>query len=220
MYLARYVTQLSRRVARLTQIFAQEVRDHQLGRLFGAKALVKSGVLFEPTLAIEPWSQILEIVLDLARKKSSLREECGWILYGAVQDLGSKGSDAKYAQLIIDKLQESSLAKTPEGVAIWLKVHSEIPGVILPAGMWHNDDPLDGKEKTRIAKILKEVSISDLDQAGTTSKASQKGHWTSKLHFVWDVVLSQLLTAEQTGYSRPTKRQNFGSFWSECVDSG
>lgn len=159
-------------------------------------------------------------MLDLAKKKSSLREECGWILYGAVQDLGSKGNDTVYAQLIIDRLQESSLAKTPEGVAIWLKVHSEIPGVILPTGMWHNDDPLDAEEKTRIAKILKEASTSDLDQAGTNSKAPQKGHWTSKLHFVWDVVLSQLLTVEQTGYSRPMKRQNFRSFWLECVDSG
>lgn len=219
MYLARYVTQLPRTFIRLAQWFTQEERDHQLGRLFGAEAFVKSGILFEPNLAIESWSQILEMIMGLARKKSGLREECGWILCEAVQDLGSKGRNNKYAQLIIDKLHESSLAKTPEGVAIWLRVQSEIPDVILPAGIWHNEDPLDRKEKTRIAKILKEASTSDLDQAVPSSKASQKGNWTSKLHFAWDVVLSQLLTAEHTRYSRSTKRQNFESFWSECVDS-
>ncbi len=197
----------------------QEERDHQLGRLFGAKALIKSGIVFEPTVAVESWSQILDLVFELARKKSSLREECGWILYGAVQDLRSKGRNVKYAQLIIDKLHESSLAKTPEGVAIWIMVQSEIPNVILPADTWQNNDPLDVKEKARVAKILKEASTGDFNQAGTSSKASQKGSWTSKLHFAWDVVLTQLLIPEHTGKPRSSTRQNFEGFWSDCVDS-
>ena len=158
-------------------------------------------------------------MLELANKKSSLRDECGWILYGAAQDLCLKGGDAKHAQLIIDKLHESNLAKTPEGVAIWIKVQSNIPDVVLPARIWHHEDPLDKKEKARIAKILKESSTSDLDRPGIGSKLSQKGHWTSKLHFAWDVVISQLLIQEQTQNGRSSKRQNFEGFWEECIDS-
>jgi len=158
-------------------------------------------------------------VFDLAQKRSSLREECGWILYGAVQDLGSKGRNVKYAQLIIGKLRENNFVKTPEGVAIWIKIQSEIQDVILPAGIWHNEDPLDRKEKARIAKILKEASTSNLEQTSNDSKPSQRGHWTANLHFAWDVVLSQLLKQDHTQHAKSSRRQNFEGFWEECVDS-
>ena len=197
----------------------QEERDHQLGRLFGAEALIKSGILFESSVALEPWSQILDVLFELATKKSNLREECGWILYGAAQDLCLKVGGAKLAQLIVDKLLENNLTKTPEGVAIWIKIQSNIPNVILPAGVWHHDDPLDKKEKARIVKILKEASTSDLHQVDSGSKISQKGHWTSKLHFVWDVVISQLLVPQQIKDAGISKRQSFVGFWEECVDS-
>ena len=170
-------------------------------------------------MPVQSWSQILDIVFELANKKSSLREECGWILYGAVQESSSKGGDVKHMQLIIDKLQENNLAKTPEGVAIWIKVQTNIPDVVLPAGVWHHDDPLDKKETAGIAKILKESVNSDLDQPGTSNKTSQKGHWTSKLHFAWDVVISQLLESEHTRKARSLKRQKFEGFWEVCVDS-
>ena len=158
-------------------------------------------------------------MFDLAQKKSNLREECGWILYVAVQDLGSKGHNVKYAQLIIDKLRDNSLLKTPEGVAIWIKTQSEVQDVILPAGIWHNEDPLDRKEKARIAKILKEASTSDLEKTGIDSKFAQKGHWTSNLHFAWDVVISQLSIQDHTQHPKPSRRQKFEGFWEECIDS-
>ena len=175
--------------------------------------------MFEPAVAINSWSQILDLVFELARKKSSLREECGWILYSAVQDLSSKSRNTKHIQLIIDKLHENSLAKTPEGVALWIKIQFETPDVILPAGVWHNDDPLDKKEMARISKILKETSTSDIDQIGAGNTASQKGNWTSRLHFAWDVVISSLLVPEQTQHAGLPRRQNFENFWEECVDS-
>ena len=180
---------------------------------------MKSGILFDPVVGTEAWSHVLDLVLDLARRRSNLREECGWILYGAVHDLGSKKQNTKYTQLIIDKLHEFGLAKTPEAVAIWITVQAEVPNVVLPAGTWHNKDPLDRKEKAKIAKILKEASTDDLDQASAGSKASQKGNWTSKLHFAWDVVLSQLLIPKHTGTPRVSERLDFEEFWDECVDS-
>ena len=181
--------------------------------------MVKSGILFEPAGTTGAWSHILDVVFHLARRRSSLREECGWILYSAVLALSSKSQSNSYVQLIIDKLHETGLEKTPEGLAIWIAIQSAAPTAITPKGTWHNDDPLDRSEKTKIANILKEASTSDVDQASTISKASQKGNWTPKLHFVWDVILSQLQVPEHTEHVGALKRLSFEEFWGECVDS-
>lgn len=200
----------------------QEERDHQFGRLFGAEALVKSGILFKSSVSIESWSQVLDMIYHLAKKKPYLREECGWILYEAVKGVGLDALEIEYTQIVVNKLQENGLTMTAEGVAIWIAAQTEDLQINFPAGTWHGDDPLHLKNKTRLAKILKGTSAADVDQDGTNSKASQKGTWSSKLHFAWDVVLAELLnvrTAKQKSQVSPGKSLRFEDFWEECVDS-
>ena len=169
---------------------------------------------------MEAWSTILDTIYDLAKKKTWLREECGFILYNSIQIL--KGNDPKYAQLIIDKLQASGISKTPQGLAIWIGTRAEFPSIRLPQGVWHHEDPLNRKEKHRLAKILMETPTTHSPQNGKESEVSTKSSWTTKLQFAWDVILLELLDIRSQGLQtnkKPTKRVKFAEFWEECVDS-
>lgn len=198
----------------------QEERDHQFGRLFGAESIIKSGILFLSSGHTDGWDSVLDIIYELARKKPWLREECGFILFNAIAILQDR--DAQYAQSINDKLQSDGLAKTPEGVAIWLAIKSNCPSVELPRGIWHHEDPLNRKELSRLAKILNEGPVADPVQNATDIKAQQNGTWATKLHFVWEVVPSYLLPISTPGVqkkARSSKRIALKDFWLICVDS-
>ena len=65
---------------------------------------------------------------------------------------------ATYVDAILEELVASGLAKTPEGVAIWLAVRSKDLKVSFPAYIWHKNDPLCRKERQALAAALKEKS--------------------------------------------------------------
>lgn len=176
--------------------------------------------MFQPGTDIEAWSNVLDIVYELAKKKSWLREECGFILFKSIPTL--RGKDVKYAQLILDKLLANGLAKTPQGVAIWIGALAEFPSIELRPGVWHHDDPLNRKEKSRIAKILLEAPATASPQDGIESETTANGVWSTKLQFAWDVILDELLHDEPQGLQRDAKsakRMTFSGFWDECIDS-
>ena len=156
----------------------------------------------------------------MAKKKSWLREECGFILFNSVPIL--KGKDLKYAQLIIDKLLTKGLSKTTQGVAIWINIQAEFPSIHLPHSVWHHKDPLNRKEVSRLVKILMETPAATSQLNDTKSEIPAKGAWTTKLQFAWDVVLAGLVDDSlQTlqNQAKPTKRIKFAEFWVECIDS-
>lgn len=177
--------------------------------------MIKSSILFHDSNGFQSWSQVLDLILGLAKKKLWLREECGWILYCAIQKLGKGGHDPKYVQQIIAKLQDKGLTQTPEGIALWILTSLKFPSVILPQGIWLNENPMHRKEKAKLAAILK-ASFTDFDHKGVGSNAVHNGVWTSKLHFAWDVVLGRAL-----GMQAPESSNDLDlfSFWDECVDS-
>ena len=198
----------------------QEERDHQFGRLFGAESIIKSGILFQPSVGLEAWSDILDILCDLAKKKAWLREECGFILFNSIQILKSK--DSKYAQLMVDKMLANGFAKTSQGVAIWIGVQATFPSIKFPRGVWHHEDPLSRKETSRLAKILVETPGSNSLQDGLEPETTSKGTWTTKLPFAWDVVLAELLEIQPNGQQKNTKtakRSKFAEFWKDGIDS-
>ncbi|KEY78399.1 DNA polymerase V [Aspergillus fumigatus] len=179
----------------------QEQRDHHFGRLFGAEALVKSSILFKGAVPPAEWTKLLDLVFDLAKKKPWIREECGWIIYRCVFDLASQKAGAKYVEIALERLCANDLARTPEGVSIWLAAKEAYPKAEFPGKVWKHDDPLDSRERTQLAK-------------GNNPKSS--GVWSSKLHFAWDAVIRQLadLPAKQSS------RLTFAEFWTEVVDNG
>ncbi|RDW93732.1 DNA-directed DNA polymerase POL5 [Aspergillus mulundensis] len=190
----------------------QEARDHHFGRLFGAEAIIKSGVLFSPKALIPEWTKVLGLVFDLAKKKPWIREECGWIVYRSIHDLASQKADGKLVQVALEALCANDLARTPEGVAIWLAAKDLFPGISFPSKVWKHDDPLDSKERSQLAKAMKESS-GESEEGEKGAKSS--GVWNSKLHFAWDAALLSL-----NGTKESKSRLSFADFWTEVVDNG
>ena len=198
----------------------QEERDHQFGRLFGAESIIKSGILFQPSVGLEAWSNILDILCDLAKRKAWLREECGFILSNSINILKSK--DSKYAQMMIDKILANGFAKTSQGAAIWIGVHATFPSLEFPRGVWHHEDPLSRKETSKLAKILVETPGTNSPEDGPEPEVTSKGTWTTKLPFAWDVVLTELLDLQPNGQqknAKTAKRSEFAEFWKDGIDS-
>lgn len=200
------------------KVSGQEERDHQFGRLFGAEAFIKSSVIFQPHASEETWSRVLDIIYEIAKKKPWLREECGWVLYGTSQTLKDGHHDTRFAQAIIDMLQQNGLTKTPEGIAIWLKIQADFPEVQFPVGVWPDANPLHRKKVPKLAKILKEAPPStDTDEANGT--VLQKGNWTSRIHFVWNVILAKLTdNSHANGSGSKSKTVALQDFWHQAVD--
>ncbi|GAB1202977.1 hypothetical protein APSETT445_001601 [Aspergillus pseudonomiae] len=198
----------------------QEQRDHHFGRLFGAEAIIKSGILFKPKAPFSEWTKLLDLVFDLAKKKPWIREECGWIVYRCVYELSAQNADAKFVESALERLCTHDLARTPEGVSIWLAAKDLFPKVQLPSKVWKHDDPLDAKERNQLAKVMKESSVSEAEGENKGSKAKASGVWNSKLHFAWDAVLSRLSETSAKESKSKTSRLSFIDFWTEVVDNG
>ncbi|KAH1509618.1 hypothetical protein KXX06_007091 [Aspergillus fumigatus] len=194
----------------------QEQRDHHFGRLFGAEALVKSSILFKGAVPPAEWTKLLDLVFDLAKKKPWIREECGWIIYRCVFDLASQKAGAKYVEIALERLCANDLARTPEGVSIWLAAKEAYPKAEFPGKVWKHDDPLDSRERTQLAKVMKDSSAGDSEAGTQGNNPKSSGVWSSKLHFAWDAVIRQLadLPAKQSS------RLTFAEFWTEVVDNG
>ncbi|KAL8715990.1 MAG: hypothetical protein Q9220_000657 [cf. Caloplaca sp. 1 TL-2023] len=195
----------------------QEERDHHFGRLFGAEALIKSGIIFRPSVSAIAWPKVLDIIYEAPKKKIWLREECGYILYGSVQTLLAENRDPDFAQTLINKLCDYDLTKTAEGVAIWLKIRTDFPEVTLPRDQWRKENPLHRKEKSRLARILKESSSNGTNE--TDQEVSSKGSWTPKIHFAWNVILTELIREKSAEVHKQTKNNiRLEEFWNEAVD--
>ncbi|KAJ5476056.1 DNA polymerase V [Penicillium sp. IBT 31633x] len=196
----------------------QEQRDHIFGRLFGAEAIIKSSVLFQPTVPFEQWIQVLDLVFELAQKKPWIREECGWIVYQCIYDLATRKMEAKYIEAALEGLCTHDIARSPEGVAIWLAAKDMFPSINFPSKVWKHDDPLDTKERSSLSKIMKESGAAANEGENKANIAKTSGVWNSKLHFAWDAVLSR--TSIEAKDKSKKSRMTFADFWTEVVDNG
>jgi DNA polymerase phi len=194
---------------------SQEQRDHHFGRLFGAEAIVKSSILFKGEVPPAEWSKVLDLVFDLAKKKPWIREECGWIIYRCVFDLASQKAGANYVEVALERLCANDLARTPEGVSIWLAAKEAYPKAEFPRKVWKHDDPLDSRERNQLAKVMKESSAADSESGSQGNNPKSSGVWSSKLHFAWDAVIRQLADVS----AKHSSRLSFADFWTEVVDS-
>ncbi|RHZ56958.1 hypothetical protein CDV55_101381 [Aspergillus turcosus] len=200
----------------------QEQRDHHFGRLFGAEAIVKSSILFKDEVPPAEWTKVVDLVFDLAKKKPWIREECGWIIYRCVFDLASQKAGAKYVEVALERLCSNDLARTPEGVSIWLAAKEAYPKADFPRKVWKHDDPLDSRERNQLAKVMKDSSASDSEAGNQGNNPKSSGVWSSKLHFAWDAVIRQLaeVSAKESSKSKSSSRLSFADFWTEVVDNG
>ncbi|RDW85130.1 hypothetical protein BP6252_02720 [Coleophoma cylindrospora] len=183
----------------------QEEKDHALGLLFGLKGFVQAKILFSDK---SRWTTILDKLFDLAKKKPWTREECGWVIVQALEQMNKA-----QAEVTLEKLFEAGLAITPEGVGIWITAKNQFPKMKFPTKPWGpTGNPLDRMQN--LAKALKESSSGDGNEKNP--QANQTGSWNPKLHFVWTLVLARYVNAAQS--KTPGIKSEFENFWKVTVD--
>ncbi|CZR50234.1 related to DNA polymerase V [Phialocephala subalpina] len=180
----------------------QEIKDHHLGLLFGLESFIGAKFLFGDD---QRWNEILGKLLELAKKKPWIREQCGYAIMKALPQMSQ--AQAEYT---LSELVDAGLALSPEGVGIWLTARSRFPNMKLPSKPWgQSGNPLEHLKS--LGKALKESSSSD-----ETQQAKQTGNWNAKLHFVWEVVLAEYAAAAQKKVHNI--KSDFENFWKVAVD--
>ncbi|KAK4991875.1 DNA-directed DNA polymerase [Elasticomyces elasticus] len=128
--------------------------------------------------------------------------------------------DHAFALEILTSLCACGLAKTPEGVAIWLTAVSLFPDLQLPNGVWQKQDPLDSKNRTALAQIMRAGQVANPEIV--QSMKSNVGTPQSTPNFAWKIVFASLIKAQKYlpldhAESLDT---DFAKFWLEAVDHG
>jgi DNA polymerase phi len=180
------------------------------------KAIVTSGILFEKDSTLQQWTEVVNLLLDLAKKKPWLREECGFVIYAALHKCNED-----LTQAAIERLASHGLVRTPEGVAIWLRARDKFGPTILPASIWPHQDPMHSSNHALLAQILKETTLAKEKDAVDLEGSHERGSWKSKLHFAWDGVLTK--SVEMSSSSKSSKissngQSRFQNFWNTVVD--
>ena len=181
-----------------------------MGRLFAVEAVLKSKIIFT-TEDLSVFAQLLDIIFNLAKEKPWIREECGWVLLQALHILQGNPLGHLYAQLLVQQLHAAGLAKSLEGVSLWIAVRESFTNVKFPDDVFKHGDPLYRKEKSTLVRVLKEDNEYAVPRSEETKQAKSKGWSSSKLHFGWDVVLSSSLKED-------SKRVSFEKLWIETVE--
>lgn len=174
----------------------QEERDHYFGQLFGIECFVRSHILFSDA---SKWNTVLDLVLQLGAKKVWLRSQCGWIIVQAVDQMSEK-----LAESTLQAVAEANMAKTPEGVAIWIVALNKFPD--LKVKPWKH--PLSPKSFAELATVLRE-NFNDGVEPG--EKGNKQASWSAQLPFIWNLLLSHFSKEEESA-------DDFDQFWSRVVD--
>ncbi|CAK7215235.1 DNA-directed DNA polymerase [Sporothrix curviconia] len=194
----------------------QEERDHYWGQLFGLQSFVESGILFAASDQgrVSRWDTLLGHLLQLGHKKVWLRSQACFVVVQAIAR--GRLPDAATVAATLQKVasdtegtgSSSSLAKTPEGLGMWLAAMARFPEMALPAP-W--TAPLAPGSHKDVVAVLKSGSIDDNEAKGV-----KQGNASAQLHFVWDLLLGALLAGKDAAEGDDAKR--FDSFWVAVVD--
>lgn len=169
-----------------------------------------------------PHKQLITKAFKLARDVPWIRQECGMMLCDFIENLEPLEQDVViYTDTILEELVASGLAKTPEGVAIWLAVRSKnLKKVSFPAHIWHKNDPLCPKERQALAAALKEKS-QGFDSDSNPTHLVKSGSWQANVNFAWLKVLEALLLRCRGADDTPGTADvgYFAKSWIEIIDN-
>ncbi|KAJ6630633.1 DNA polymerase phi-domain-containing protein [Mycena sp. CBHHK59/15] len=185
----------------------QEERDVIFARLFGLTAIIQSGLLVRakplPSSAssetsassLASFQEAISLLIALGEKKSWLRESAWWTLSLAIDALHA--SDVPWKEDAFEATLACVFAEnttwSSEKVAITLKLQNLQPErdwrkFVCPA--FKNPDMLSNANLLTLGRILKTTTEAD-NESGVPKSAA--GSWKPQLHFVWNIILDQLL---------------------------
>jgi len=178
-------------------------------------SLINSEILFETALPSADYTEVVKALCVTGQETQWLREECGLNLCMAVRLLARRKRSSDYAKALVEAVCSHNLAKTPEGVAVWLEVKTNFPVLPLPENIWPHQDPLYKKSLSTLANVFKQINTSSEGDSSEV-KIIQAGSRQSAPNFAWDLVLASFIKSEG---SKNSKQKVFRQFWVEVVDS-
>ncbi|KAG5519932.1 hypothetical protein PMAC_000209 [Pneumocystis sp. 'macacae'] len=186
-------------------VSSNEEKDLLFGRLFGFKAISISKML-QRTKSIESIENVINMLISLSFKKGWLREPCFSVINDILIQLESLSQFHEIYSIILRKICDLKLSKTPEGVAIILTIQKIVKD-LKPIGdtQWNPLSPLDSSNLEILAKVLKDVNID--------SETKQRGNWSIRLHFVWDIII-ETYTSKISNIAN----SSFLDFWTKVID--
>ncbi|KAJ7582854.1 DNA polymerase phi-domain-containing protein [Mycena floridula] len=208
----------------------QEERDMLFARLFGFAAVVQSGLIVQtkplPTSAssttlpsnLPTYQELVTELLALGEKKSWLKESVWWTLGLAIDALHA--SEVSWKSAAIDFTIETVVGTSwsPEKIATVIKLQAlyknrSWQSFVSP--VFKSADLLSTGNMPVLARILKESAIEEDEQHKDAPKAGP-GSWKPQLHFVWDIILNELLP--QNADTESTSKRPFPEFFRIVVD--
>ena len=215
----------------------QDERDHYIGRVFGAEAIIRSHLILQYQDR-DQWRRLLELLCRTATRKPWLRQECGWVLFEFVSDDSVEARDVHglFTEDIIKALAANKMIRTPEGVAIWIRAKDSHANSDLSGHVWKHGHPLAKKSLGALAQIMRDARPEDAEEEDDVQGAAM---WSPKHHFSWNVLTTALIQSEPapgnisikdlwqgtveesllaTGASKERK-QNGLSVWNETIKS-
>jgi len=175
---------------------------------------VQSNILFSTAAVVqEKYPVVLELLFEVANKKPWLMESSAWAIAASVRRWPTE-TRTKAAEITYAKLVESGLAKTGEGVGIWLALRAQLPDVATPKGVWDKGSPLVTGNLATLARVLKESGVKE-------EGIKTKGSWNRKLGFVWESVLNVYFSEEPQWMAvreRKPAAAEWAEFWRVVVD--
>ena len=163
------------------------------------------------------------MIFALANQKPWLRDQCGYVLFQPISGDLSRNCSAQeeHAQSLIDKLSQSGLAKTREGVCLWIAVQNGYRSVHFPDGIWRDKDPLGRHALNQLAPVLLESKSQVTSTDPSEGARKDDGSTSTNLPFVWRFLGKTLADTPVTkgkGKSDKAGRVDLPSFWARCVD--
>ncbi|THG98713.1 hypothetical protein EW026_g3515 [Hermanssonia centrifuga] len=164
------------------------------------------------------YQELISELVALGEKKSWIRESAWWTIGLAVDTLGA--SEVLWKDEGLESTIQSILVEnkiwTPEKIALTLKLQKLCPSrdwsKILSPTFKHSHLLSTGNYST-IARILKEFSMDEEDEK--EAPKSKSGSWKPQVHFVWDILLDEVLSEDD---SESSTRGSFPEFFRILVD--
>ncbi|KAI0060788.1 hypothetical protein BV25DRAFT_1827328 [Artomyces pyxidatus] len=199
----------------------QEERDVLFARLFGLTSLIQSGLIVRAhTLpssgstsatasSLQGYTDVLSQLVALGERKSWLRESAWWTIGLAIEALHRSEVDWKedaVKETLSVAFGEGSVW-TPEKVALTVKMQRLWPErewkKLLAPAIKHGD-VLHTSNMATLAKILKESEVEDEDMPKAGGRS-----WKPQVHYVWDLLLDELLPPSSTNRAPKGSFQEF-----------
>lgn len=187
----------------------KEARALLFGRLFGFQAVLNSLLLLDTnTSSQEDIEAFVLHLVDLSAAKSWLRETAMFSLCQFLSAyLQSPFANDQTTLLALQRISDEGLTFTTEGLAVHLTLpvalRTRIASQVTANSHWKHFDPLSKGNVAVLGKVLKDAEVvesaeQDEDEPISSTKVvKQKGSWSPKIPFVWDLLLAHFTSTDE-----------------------